>query len=101
MHFMVSWDIRGAGNNWTTVADQLTNQLGTYLEVDPLSTVYIVKTSSESGRSAILTKLEKMAESYKQSSNITVWILASPLISGGSYSGWLPQDWWPKIQAMT
>lgn len=97
MHFMVSWDIRGAGDNWNKYNDQLKNQLGTYLEIKPLTTVHIVKVTSETGRTSVMNKLTAVAKQIEKSGKIQVWILASPPMTIGSYHGWLPQDWWDAI----
>lgn len=98
MHIVISWDIKAEGETWTKLDDSLRKAIGTYSWVRPLTTFYIVRIPEASNREQILNNMLDVA---KASPKITIHIVISPVMSSGSYTGYLPKDMWGKINERT
>lgn len=98
MHVVISWDIKTQGDSWTKLDDALRKAIGSYTWVRPLTTFYIVRISDPAHRELILDNLLAVA---KASPQITIHIVISPVMSSGSYTGYLPKDMWDKINKRT
>jgi len=96
MHFVVSWDIKAEGQEWDSINKEMKNCLSGYSWVRPLTTFYIVKVSSQSDWDSIQKNLVSIAKTAKK-----VNFIMSPLMMGGRYDGWLPQDLWDSIRERT
>ena len=99
MHFVVSWDINNADDEWEHINSQLQKCLGEEEEdwVCPVSTFYIIRVSDLQEWKEIGEDLRNVAEN----SIAEIHFVISPLIQGGQYNGWLPRKDWPKIQRIT
>lgn len=100
MHFLLSWDIHTENGNrekWREVNSQLRECIRGYSWVRPLRSLYIVRVSGPQEWQEIRDALVKVAES----STADINFLIGPLMSGGQYDGWLPEDIWPKVQKRT
>ena len=97
MHITLSWDISATGDQWKTINDNLREQLQGYSWVRPLSTFYIVKVNSAEQRDNLVDALISV---IKQSHE-KIHFVVTPLMTGGGYNGWLPQDLWDKINERT
>jgi len=97
LHVVVSWDISASGERWTTLNESLRGALQPYAWVRPLSTFYIVPIQSEYERTRIQDALVARAKAVSE----TVHILISPVMVGGQYMGYLPNDMWAKISERT
>lgn len=106
MHFILSWDIRDTDGEWGSESEvwgeinaQLKECIDDYSWVRPLSTFYIVRVSGPQEWKRIKEDLIEVAECYTAKAKIHFVI--SPLMVGGQYDGWLPNDIWPKIHKRT
>ena len=97
MHFIVSWDIKTPEPEFSRLNDLLKQCLKGYSWVRPLKTVYVVKVNSNEEKEVIKQQLKDVAKENQKKINI----LISPLMEGGSYSGWLPVDLWEKLKKRT
>ncbi len=94
MHFIVSWDIKAVGDLIKPVEDGLKGRLEGYSWVRPLPNFYVVRVANKAEYDAVLGKLVEFAKEHPKALHFIV----SPLMSGGSYNGWLPSDLWPKLR---
>ena len=104
IHFVLSWDIHTKNRNgntedreWGEVNSRLQECIEPYSWVRPLSTFYIVRVSGPQEWQEIRDALVRVAEN----STADINFLIGPLMSGGQYDGWLPEDIWPKVQKRT
>jgi hypothetical protein len=97
LHLQISWDIKASQPRWGRINEELRECLTGYSWVKPLTTTYIVQIPSLEHRQAIREKIIEVCRSNKKEVNV----LISPAMQGGQYSGWLPQDLWPKVQKRT
>lgn len=97
MHFVVSWDIEAEGEEWTEINAAMKEGLSGYSWVRPLTTFYIVKVGSLEDKESIYHKLIAVAKKYPREVNVVI----TPAMDGGTYSGWLPKDLWPKVRKRT
>jgi hypothetical protein len=97
MHVTLSWDISATGERWKAIDDQLVAAIKPHSWVRPLKTVYVVKLSSEAERKALQDRLVAVAQSVAEN----VRFLLTPLMSGGTYNGYLASDAWVKIAERT
>lgn len=93
MHIMLSWDISATGDRWQQINDQLLACIKPYSWVRPLHNTYVVQLISAEQRTSMTTALTNVAKTVPE----TVNFLMSPLMTGGGYQGWLPQDTWKAI----
>ena len=97
MHIVISWDIKAEGDRWNKLDDALRKAIGPYSWVRPLTTFYIVKIPDPSYREIILNNMLGVAKPAPE----TIHIVISPVMSSGTYTGYLPQDMWQKINERT
>ena len=93
MHIVVSWDISNAGDRHSDLNKAMREGLNGYSWARPLTTFYVVRVESEADRATIRDRLLKVAEA--DSANIT--FVVSPVMAGGRYDGYLPNDMWEKL----
>jgi len=96
MHFVVSWDIHAQGAKWTEVNNQLQACLAPYSWVKPLNTLYVVQVASQVAGDHIVSMLTRTAQSAAVT-GVSVHFLATPLMSGGRYQGFLSQEAWNAV----
>ena len=96
MHFLVTWDIKSV-LEYNKLNTQLKSCLKGYSWVRPMKNIYIVRVDSIEDRTTIRQSLNSIAKNNPKQINI----LISPLMDGGSYSGWLPLKLWEKIKKRT
>lgn len=96
MHVVISWDISNK-LRWEELNDRLKSCIASHSWVKPLSTLYVVRVASLQDRDLIMQRLIDVA---KQNPN-DINILCTPVMSGGSYHGWLPQNMWSEILLRT
>lgn len=98
MHCIISWDIEAENQKWTQLNEELKKCFLGYSWVKPLSTFYIVKVDNTDERDSIKESLTKICIQNPKTINFII----SPAIEGsGTYSGWLPKTFWPKIKDRT
>ncbi len=97
MHIAVTWDISASGEIWSSINERMRDVLKPYSWARPLSTFYVVKVNGEYDRTAIREGLTAIASS----SSSTVHFVVTPLMSSGSYDGYLPKDMWDNINERT
>ena len=95
MHFVFSYDIKDSSE---IVRNQITEEIKAALKphswVRPLTTFYIVKVKAAPAWNDIRSRLVEVAKNHPKKLNFVM----SPLMQGGTYNGWLPQDMWSKIR---
>jgi hypothetical protein len=96
MHVVISWDIVGS-NNWEMINEELKACIASHSWVKPLNTVYVVKVASLQDRDMIMERFTYVARRYPND----VQILCTPIMSGGAYHGWLPENMWTEINLRT
>ena len=93
MHFIVAWDIKGPRATKGAIAPLLRECLGGYSWVRPLRNFYIVRAKTELDRLILIDRIKAVANSNRK----RVSFIASPLMRGGKYRGWLPGKYWGMI----
>ncbi len=93
MHFVVSWDIPVTTVNREGLESQLIGCFNSYQYVKPLTTFYIVKVSSQTEYSNILTNLQTIGKSIPGGFRLVI----SPLMTGGRYDGLHDNETWQTI----
>ena len=96
MHVVLSWDISNQ-NLWSEINEQLKTCISNHSWVKPLTTLYIVKVYSSEDLQGIIENLTNVARKYPGDVNI----VCTPLMTGGTYNGWLPKNMWDEINART
>lgn len=94
MHTVVSWDI-SEGPQRAEIQDRLEFILQPYPFVQPLTTFYIIKTTTYE-REIIYAGLAAVVKEYPD----RIGYVVSPALAG-SYAGSLPQPVWNQINAIT
>ena len=93
MHVMLSWDISAVGDRWQQINEQLLACIRPYSWVRPIHNTYVVQILWAEQRTSINGALTNVAKNSLENVNF----LLSPLMTGGGYDGWLPQDTWTSI----
>jgi hypothetical protein len=93
MHFIIHWEIKAAPDERPKLARELRECLAGYSWVKPLHRLFIVRARSELSRSLLVQRLKGVAKNNPGK----VYFVASPLMKGGKYRGWLPRKFWPMI----
>ena len=96
MHVVISWDISSA-HQWGLLNDKLKACIASHSWVKPLNTVYVVNVMSLQDRDMIMERLTSVARQYPND----IQILCTPVMSGGAYHGWLPENMWTEINLRT
>ena len=94
MHFILSWDINAEGTEWDKINSLLKDRIEEYSWVRPLRSFYIIRVSEPQDWHKIRDALIEVAKS----SEIRIHFLIGPLMYGGEYDGWLPEDIWSAIE---
>lgn len=97
MHIAVAWEIQGKGQKWSELNDALKAVIKPYSWARPLSSLYIIKVSSDLERQKIANGLTAAVKS----AGLPTSYVMSPAMEGGSYEGWLPKDMWNAINERT
>jgi hypothetical protein len=97
MHVMLTWDVPAGNLQWTQIEAEMLEVLKPYPWVRPMRTTYVVPLGAEWQRQAIQTACQALSARYANNLNV----LISPLMSGGSYLGLLPPNYWPEVQSRT
>lgn len=94
MHFVLFWEIRTIdAAKRRRIRTQLRGVLSAYSWVMPLESFYIVRIGSDADRVAIIEEMKQVCRTAGK-----VRFVASPLMRGGQYRGWLPKEMWTKIR---
>jgi hypothetical protein len=94
MHFVINWEIRSSDKPQREELSALLRKcLSGYSWVKPLSNCFIIKVRSEADRVIIVAKMVTLAKENPSS----LYFVASPLMKGGKYRGWLPRRFWAMI----
>jgi hypothetical protein len=96
MHVVISWDISNK-SKWDELNEKLKACIANHSWVKPLTTLYVVKVVSIQDRDAVVAQLTEVARQNPNDVNV----ICSPLMSGGTYHGWLPQNLWAEINSRT
>ena len=94
MHFALSWDISASGDRWREINDAMKVLLKGYSWVKPLKTFYVIKVDAAEQREKLIDGLVEVVGRYSEAINF----VATPVMSGGGYNGWLPSEMWEKIE---
>ena len=97
MHFVVACEIKAVLARKTEIQTEVYACLKPYSFVRPISNVYVVKVDSQVQADLILQSLVSIGKKYGSHLNFIV----TPVMSGGSYNGWLPPNFWPEIAERT
>lgn len=97
MHFVVCWNIEATGVKRKAIYEALKRCLNGYSWVRPLPNLYIIRIGSSLDWEAIVEKLKNVAKRYTRQ----VRFVATPLMQGSGYRGWLPESTWDKIAIRT
>jgi hypothetical protein len=97
MYFIVSWDISAVNPRWSAIDEQMRNCFKGYTQLRPVNTFYMVKVASGNERNAILTALQAVAQQTSED----VFFVMSPVLTVSGWDGWLPQDKWELVKAIT
>lgn len=92
MHVVISWDISNALKR-KEIDDALKVCIAANSWVKPLTTFYVVKVSSIQECNTITERILAVTKRYPND----VHVIITPPMSGGTYSGWLPQNLWNEI----
>ena len=93
MHFIVSWEIKATGDEFTRINDELRDKLKLHSWVRPLTSLYVVNVASQEIWNSILKELQSVGEKYPNKINL----LLSPLMQGGRYNGLMGSKMWDEI----
>lgn len=97
MHVALSWDISASGERWTQINNAMREQFKGYSWVRPLRTFYVIKVQSTDDRDALVNRIVEVTKGFTE----TIHFVVTPVMSGGGYNGWLPQELWDKINQRT
>ncbi|MCI0915277.1 hypothetical protein [Pseudomonas putida] len=96
MHVVISWDIHGQ-HHWNEINEKLKACIASHSWVKPLNTLFVVKVWSVQDRDAIIEAMTNVARQHPSD----VQFLCTPVMTGGSYNGWLPENMWNEINLRT
>lgn len=96
MHILVAWEIKAEGLHWTQIDDALNEVLKRYPATKVLPTLHLIRVSQYHDRDSVVRALLRLIESYGNQ----VELLVSPVMEG-RYEGYLPDQVWPSINAIT
>jgi hypothetical protein len=97
MHFVVCWNIQATGEKRKAIFEALKRCLKGYSWARPLPGFYIIRIRSSVDWEVIVAKLKVEAKRYTRQVNF----VATPLMQGSGYRGWLPKKTWEKIAMRT
>jgi hypothetical protein len=97
MHFVVCWNIEATGAQRKAICEALKRCLKGYSWVRPLRNFHIIRIRSSADWEVIVEKLKNVAKRYTRQ----VRFVATPLMQGSGYRGWLPKNKWYKIAMRT
>lgn len=89
----MAWDVKTTGAAKTTITEALVAAMKPRSWVRPLPDVYIVPVTSDADLEAMKDQLLIVCREHTSAVNV----LISPIMTGGTYKGWLPKEAWPKI----
>ena len=93
MHFVVSWDIGASGVEWANLDNKMREKLEPYFYACPLKTLCVVKTESQQEWDSIYSELITICKANPNE----VHFIMTPLMDGGRYSGFIPENLWEKM----
>lgn len=97
MHFIVSWDIPITTPNREGIESQLIGCFNSYQYIKPLTTFYVIKVSSQTEYSNVLTNLQTIGKGISGAFRLVV----SPVMTGGRYDGLLDNETWKTINQIS
>lgn len=95
MHFVVHWEFPRADVVNTTIEAELQVALRPYSWVRPMTNFYVVNVPSSDQYNALAGALQHIATKY----SANVHLIISPPMSGGRYTGVLPQNLWAELNS--
>jgi hypothetical protein len=98
MHFVVAWEIKSEGARWQEIDNAMKEGLTGYSWVRPLRTLYVVSVKTQDSWDSFQKNLLNIAKKFLPNE---VYFIMTPLMVGGSYNGYLPEDAWAKISIRT
>ena len=96
MHFIVHWAAAPGKLVAPVTASAFQEALKPYSWVRPLPDFYVVSVPTSEQYQRIAEALRGIAERQQVQ---TTYLLVSPPMTGGRYSGFLPQNLWPELNA--
>ncbi len=96
-HVLVAWEVSAdSAERNAELRAALKGALKGRSWVRVLTDVHVVKVSSVEARATLKDALLEVAKAEGD-----IHIIVTPLMVGGSYSGWLPKRLWPKVRERT
>lgn len=97
MHFVLSYDLSiESGPQRTQIVNQIEGILPENNYVRRLSTFYIVHVETNEEWQRILNEMTTLSRNTSQLN-----FIMSPLMSGGMYNGYIPQNQWAAINQLS
>ena len=97
MHFVLTYDLTAEGQRRTEIENEITNILSPYQFVHRLSTFFIIHVDTLNQWETIRVALTELARRIPEQ----FFFIMSPAMSVGRYNGFLPQEQWNDINAIT
>ena len=98
MHVLLTYGVNGTPDQIATINTKVGEALKPYAHYRALGNTYIVRANSAVEWSAILQKIQLIA----QQSTIPMNFLMTPLVAAGNqYNGWMPKESWDAINKLT
>ena len=98
MHFVMSYDLRvPAGTRRKELEQRIADVINPCKNVSVLSSFFIIHVDDKSDWERIRKGLTEISTGIKE----TFYFVMSPLMDGGKYNGWLPNESWGPINEIT
>lgn len=98
MYCIVSWDISAVNPRWSAIDEKMRECISSYAWFRPVNTFYVIPISNTNQVTTILNALQNVA---KQTNETVHFVISPAYQSAGGWDGWLPEDHWPKLKAIT
>lgn len=97
MHFVLTYDLSLKDEERRDAEERIDEVLSPYQHTRKLTTFFIIHVNSYSDWTLIRSNMSEIAQDL----NGALHYIMSPLMSGGRYDGYLPQNDWNDINAIT
>lgn len=95
MNFVVAWQLHRSEPEGSALESELRGVLAPYSWVKALDGVFVVRAAGKSEWDTIHRGLTRVAQDRP------VFVIMSPIMSGGKYNGLLEEDVWKEINEIT
>jgi hypothetical protein len=94
MHLLVTWQVRTISKQ-ATLETALEGAIKPYSWVKPMSNAYVVHVTTTAEYDSVTSALIDVARSNQDD----IWIVITPPMNGGRYTGWLPRNYWDEVNS--